>query len=116
MIIADENIDHSIIAALRAMGIRIYSVYESKRGISDEEVIELSRNPPRIILTEDKDFGTWVFSHQVKDISVVLLRYDFKDTEKMTGILIRLSSKQWKRFIGRFTTITIDNIRSRRLD
>ena len=47
MIIADETIDHSIIATLRSAGIEIYSIYESNRGIRDEDIIESSRNPPR---------------------------------------------------------------------
>lgn len=60
MILADENIDHSLI---RESGIDVYSVYEEQRGITDKDIIEFSRNPPRIILTEDKDFGEWVFAH-----------------------------------------------------
>ena len=57
MILADENISQEIIFALWNFGIEVYSIYQSNRGISDEEIIQLSRNPPRIILTEDKDFG-----------------------------------------------------------
>lgn len=68
MIVADENIDHSLIEAIRLAGIEVVSVYEEARGISDFSVIEIARNPPRIILTEDKDFGEWIFAHQVKDI------------------------------------------------
>ncbi|MEZ0485533.1 DUF5615 family PIN-like protein [Fibrella aquatica] len=57
MIIADENIDHSIIEAIRSKGIDIESIYETNRGIRDEQIIERARTPPRLILTEDKDFG-----------------------------------------------------------
>lgn len=57
MIIADENIDHSLIVAIRAIGIEVFSIYESNRGIHDEAIINVSRTPPRIILAEDKDFG-----------------------------------------------------------
>lgn len=35
MIIADENIDYSLIQSIRELGIDVYSVYESKRGIRD---------------------------------------------------------------------------------
>ena len=62
MILADENIDHGLIKAIRNAGFEVYSVYESSRGLSDEAIIDFSRNPPRIILTEDKDFGEWVFA------------------------------------------------------
>lgn len=57
MILADENIDHQLIEAIRNSKIEVHSVYELHRGVQDESIIELSRNPPRIILTEDKDFG-----------------------------------------------------------
>lgn len=57
MIIADENIEHSLIAAIRAIGLEVVSIYESGRGIRDEDIINALRTPPRIILTEDKDFG-----------------------------------------------------------
>lgn len=115
MIIADENIDHSIIAALRSSGIEVYSIYESNRGIRDEEIIESSRTPPQLILTEDKDFGEWVFAHSVKNISVIFLRYHFKDTQEITAILIRLFAERFEEFIGCFTTVTIQKIRIRRL-
>lgn len=77
MIIADENIDHSLIAAIRAIGLEVVSVHESDRGIRDEDIISASRTPPRIILTEDKDFGEWVFAHGIRDISVIFLQYPF---------------------------------------
>lgn len=77
MILADENIDHGLIDRIRKAGFEVYSIYELMRGASDESIIELSRNPPRIILTEDKDFGEWVYAHHIQNISVLFLRYHF---------------------------------------
>jgi len=110
MIIADENIDHSLIASIRELDIEVYSVYESNRRIRDESVIESSRNPPRIILTEDKDFGEWVFAHNVKGISVVFLRYHFKETEAMRAILIKLLSERLAELVSCFTTVTVQKL------
>ena len=62
MILADENIDAHIIDYLRSKGIEVFSVRENYPGITDEQVIALSKDPPRIILTEDKDFGEWVYA------------------------------------------------------
>jgi predicted nuclease of predicted toxin-antitoxin system len=78
MILADENIDHSLIEAIREIGIEVLSIYEMNRGIKDEFIIELSRNPPRIILTEDKDFGEWVFA-----MSAILVYCFFDMTSKI---------------------------------
>ncbi|MDQ2769802.1 MAG: DUF5615 family PIN-like protein [Bacteroidota bacterium] len=115
MILADENIDHSIIAALRAAGYAIESVYESHRSLSDEAIIQLSRNPPRIILTEDKDFGEWVFAHDIRDISVILLRYSFRDTAALLATLLELLRTRLPDLYGAFTTVGVKKIRTRPL-
>jgi predicted nuclease of predicted toxin-antitoxin system len=116
MIMADENIDHCLIDAIRELEIEVYSINELNGGIRDEQVIDLSRNPPRIILTEDKDFGEWVFAHHVRGISVVFLRYHFKDTAVMKEILIRLLSERLDKLVGCFTTVTTQKMRTRRID
>jgi predicted nuclease of predicted toxin-antitoxin system len=120
MILADENrnagpIDHSLIEAVRAIGIEVYSIYEQQRGIADETIIEFSRNPPRLILTEDKDFGEWVFAHNIRDISVLLLRYHFDDTAQMIRQLLFVLSERLPDLFGNFTVLTVDKIRMRPL-
>lgn len=115
MILADENIDHSLIEALRNAGLDVLSVYESNRGIRDEAVIQASRQPPRLILTEDKDFGEWVFAHGVQGISVVFLRYSFSETAQIKETLCKLFSERMADLIGCYTVVTTQKIRIRRL-
>lgn len=43
MIIADENIPRFIISALRNNKWNVLSIKESHKGISDEEIIQLSK-------------------------------------------------------------------------
>ena len=64
MILADENIDADIVSILQSNSIDVLHIKENNIGIPDEEVISLSKKLGRIILTEDKDFGEWVFSHK----------------------------------------------------
>lgn len=113
MILTDENLDGIIVEALQKRSIEVYSIFELNRGLSDEEIIELSRNPPRIILTEDKDFGEWVFAHNVRDISVILLRYDYINLEAIASIVVNLIEDQGESLFGKFVTITLDKIRIR---
>lgn len=115
MIIADENLDQRFIKAIKEAGIEVYSVFEQDRGIRDEAVIEISQHPKRIILTEDKDFGEWVFAHRHTNVSVILLRYDFKDAEEMVTILMRLLLTKGKDLFGKFTTVTLNKIRIREI-
>lgn len=113
MILADENIDYRLIENIRLAGFDVFSVFEMIRGTSDKSIIELSRNPRRIILTEDKDFGEWVFAHNIQGISVIFLRYKFTDTEIITKILLKLLTERAEDLFGHFTTVTVNKIRTR---
>ncbi|MFB0907667.1 MAG: hypothetical protein QMB03_05195 [Spirosomataceae bacterium] len=75
----------------------------------------MARNPPRIILTEDKDFGEWVFAHKAEEISVLFLRYRFVETEEIIRILLKLLESRMEDFIGYFTTVTTKKIRRRKI-
>lgn len=115
MILADENLPPRLVASLRSSGIEVYSVREHQRGISDEQIIVLSKDPPRIILTEDKDFGEWVFAHNEKSISVILLRYARPDLDEMITIVIDLLNSKGTSLYGKYTTVTLNKIRIREL-
>jgi predicted nuclease of predicted toxin-antitoxin system len=115
MILADENIFQDIIKALREAGFEVYSIYENQRGTKDVDIVQLSKNPPRIILTEDKDFGDLVFAHQHKDISVILLRYTFSETDTITTILMDLLRNKTHDLWGKFTTVTTKKVRIRNI-
>lgn len=115
MILADENIDQQLIDWLRNSGLEVLSVREKSPGIRDEEVIALSKNPPRIILTEDKDFGEWVYAHQEQTISVIFLRHHFSEATEIRQILLDLLQEKGKELFGKFTTLTTKKIRIRSL-
>jgi predicted nuclease of predicted toxin-antitoxin system len=115
MIIADENIDNRIIKAIRAIPIHTISVFESYRGINDEDVLFLSKELEKIILTEDKDFGEWIFAHKVKGVSVIFLRYHYSETDEIIKILVKLLKDNKDRLYNKFTTITINKIRAREI-
>ncbi len=115
MILADENIDYPLIEAILGVGIEVYSIFELNRGMMDEAIIEFSRVPPRIILTEDKDFGEWVYAHNLKEISVLFLRYDFKDTELMKQALLKILADRIDELHGHFTTLSIHKVRIRKI-
>lgn len=56
MIIADENIDSKIIKAIRAIPVNTVSVSEKYQGISDEDVIFLSKELEKIIINGRQRF------------------------------------------------------------
>lgn len=113
MIIADENIPVPVIEKLRLEGIETFSVFDNLRGISDKEIIEFAQNPPKIILTEDKDFGDLVFAYNQKKVSVILLRYHYLELQKIESILIKFLQNHIVEEHS-FIVITSKNIRIRK--
>lgn len=112
VIIADENIDHQLINMLKGQH-SVISIYHEKRGLSDIEIITLAQQQSAIILTEDKDFGEYVFAHKITNISVVLMRYSFKDRKEMFNIVMNLFSSNTEKLLHKFITIKLNTIRIR---
>lgn len=66
-------------------------------------------------MTDDKDFGEWVFAHNVKEIGVILLRYHLKDTIQIISLLKNLLNKKGRILLNKFTTVSVNKIRIRDL-
>ena len=60
-----------------------------------------------------RDYSRWVFAHNVKEISVVLLRYHFSETESMKSVLVKLLTVRLDALLGHFTTVSVQKVRSR---
>ncbi len=116
MIIIDENVDQILVDKLLASkNYKIISIKESKRGISDREVIELAKSKKGLIITEDKDFGELVFSHNIKDCSVIFLRYDKIDYGQIEKNILKVLDNYYNNPCHYFITITKNKIRVRKI-
>lgn len=114
MILADENIHGFIVKTLREAEFDVISIAETDSGIKDEKVIRTALEFGHILLTEDKDFGEWVFAHHVKGLSVIFLRYASSEFKEMALILTQLlKTTQLERPF--FATLTTKKIRVRKL-
>jgi predicted nuclease of predicted toxin-antitoxin system len=74
-LLADESCDFSAVRALRAAGFDVLAVVEHCPGATDDEVIALSVQEGRVLLTEDKDFGQLVFAANRESAGVILIRF-----------------------------------------
>ena len=112
MIIAVENIFRGLIAALRLKGFEVLSFFESFRGMADTDIAIFSLNPRRIILTEDKDFGTLVFENKANVTGIIFLRFLNKERPQLIEkVLSFLENEDLKTLTGKFITITPHKIR-----
>lgn len=79
MILADEGLNGNLVRALREDGYEIVWVMESHIGMDDKDIIALARQNNQVLITEDKDFGEWIFAHQLSGLTIIFLRYDKED-------------------------------------
>jgi len=114
-ILADENVDFRIIQELRKNNIKVFSVFEEARGLSDTGVLELAKSKDSLILTEDKDFGEWIFSHHISSNGVIFLRYQFSELEEIIKSLMKLLEKPEISVYNKFVVLTKNKIRIRDL-
>ena len=75
-LVVDENINGNVLELLRDDGHDVLSIYETARGIADEEILELAVRESRILVTLDKtDFGALIFQgHSPHPPAVILFR------------------------------------------
>lgn len=66
-----------------------------------------------ILLTEDSDFGTWVFAHRIESVGIVFLRYQHGDHMRVAKVLIDVLQRRVGSLRGQFVTLTPEKIRFR---
>jgi len=115
MIIIDENVDKVLIDRLNKENYEIISICELHTGISDREVIEIAKSKKGFVLTEDKDFGELVFSHNIKDCSIIFLRYNKPDYEQLEKNIIKILQDYYEKPGHFFITITKNKIKIRKI-
>lgn len=114
-IIADENVHFRIVKELRNNGFHVISVLEDYQGFSDKDILQLALHEQAILLTEDKDFGEWVFAHKEKNTGVIFLRYKFNEVKDISKSLLGLLLKYGDGLYNKFAAITAHKIRIRDL-
>ncbi len=112
-ILADENISAGIINCLKAENFHVTSVKEDYRGIRDIDIIKLAADRNLLILTEDSDFGEWVFSHKIKATGILYLRYEQHQKDEIIIALTTVLKKYSISLYQKFTVITPNKIRIR---
>ncbi len=114
-LVADENVDFRIVKALRSKGFQIVSILQNYRGLPDKQVLEVAKQHDAVLLTEDKDFGEWVFAHGERTCGIVFLRYRANELESIIRSLVKILTDYDISLQGKFVTLTVRKIRVRKI-
>jgi len=114
-ILADESVDYRIVKSLREENFEVISILEECPSVPDKKVLELAKENNSILLTEDKDFGEWVFSYHERDVGIILLRYRPDDIKRIFNSLILILNKYGDTLSNKFAVLKINKIRIREI-
>ncbi len=109
--LADERGDFSVVRALRADGYDVLAVSEYTQRSDDRELIAQSFRENRIMLTEDKDFGSLVFVSQVATAGVILIRFPGNRRETLVQTVRRFVQDKADEISGAFVVIQPGHVR-----
>ena len=113
--VADENIERPIILFLRSEGYDVFSVAESCVGITDEEILRMSNQEDRILLTNDKDFGELIFHQKRVTSGILLIRSSIDKSETKLKLVRQILTKIGDKLEGNFVVIYEGGYRLRHL-
>jgi len=114
-IIADECVHGEIVALLREKEFQVDYISEISPGLSDFEIVKLVSKKSAILITEDSDFGEWVFVHDYKNIGVIFLRYKANELEEIKQAILKVIIKYQKNLYKKFIVITGTKLRIREI-
>jgi len=113
--LADESCDFAVVRELRSGGHDVVSVSESFPGAPDLDVLKAAVEEQRTLLTEDKDFGDWVFSHGEQVAGVVLLRFPSSARTLLGKNMASLVGEHGSELTGSFTVLEPGRARIRKI-
>ena len=115
MILADEGLNGNLVRTLRADGYGVIWVKELNAGMADKDIIALAQQNNQIVITEDKDFGEWVFAHRLNGLTIIFLRYNKADYEVILSLLRTTLKSIEANGSNEFITINRNKVRRRKV-
>ena len=111
--LADESCDFAAVRALRVAGFEAVAVAQTMRSAPDIEVLETAAREERILLTEDKDFGEWVFGHGRQAYGIILIRYPATLRDQMVQAVVELVTEHGKDLGNAYAVVEPGRVRIR---
>lgn len=112
--LVDESVEYRVVEFLRSAGHDVASIAEDAPSTQDAQVLSRARRAKRILLTNDKDFGTLVFFDRHPHVGVILMRLPKEDASSKINKLRLVLSRYGDILSESFIVITQENVRVRR--
>lgn len=112
--VADENVDASIVNALRNSGHDVWYIAEQDSGILDDGVLRKAAAEHALLPTSDKDFGDLVFRQGKATAGVLLLRLSGVPGHEKTRIVAQVVHEYENELQNAFSVLSRAALRIRK--
>ncbi|MDO9302797.1 MAG: DUF5615 family PIN-like protein [Anaerolineales bacterium] len=109
--LVDECTGPTVAEWLKAQGHEVFSVYDSARGMDDNEIIQKAFQENWILITNDKDFGDQIYREHKSHHGVILLRLDNERAKNKIDVLKQLLNSYADRLPDQFVVATEEKVR-----
>ncbi len=107
----DECTGPAVAEWLQAQGHEVFSVYDSARGMDDNDIVQKAFEENWILITNDKDFGDQIYREHKSHHGVILLRLDNERAKNKIDVLKQLLNSYADRLPNQFVVATEENVR-----
>ena len=111
-LLVDECCDPRLVAALRQAGHDVRYVLEIDRGASDEQLVALSIEQDRILITEDR-FRRAAIRHAKRLPGLILIRIAPENRRRKPARVLALLAKRGDRLPGNYAVVDETGVRLR---
>jgi predicted nuclease of predicted toxin-antitoxin system len=112
-LLVDECCDPRLVAALRQAGHDVRYLLETDPGASDDQLVALSIEEDRILITEDKDFGELAIRHGKALPGLILIRIAPENRRQKTSRVLNLLANHGDRLPGNHVVVDESSLRFR---
>lgn len=109
--LVDECTGPAVADWLRLQGHNVFSIYDEARGLGNDAVLQRANDEDRILITNDKDFGEYVFRERRPHKGVIVLRLDDERARSKIDALRRLLEAYSHDLPGRFVVVREARVR-----
>ena len=113
--IVDESVDFPVVRHLRIMGFDVVSIGEDFPSLEDTKILKKAYEDNRILLVNDKDFGTLIFKMSMKSRGVILFRLQNQSSHAKIKAIELIISKYGHKLLGNFIVVSEGKVRIRKL-
>lgn len=113
--IVDESVDFPVVEYLRKKGYDVISIAKDFPSLEDIEILKRAFEENRILIANDKDFGTLVFKMNLKSCGILLFRLHDQSSKGKIRTVELVIKNYSKKLIGNFIVVSEGKVRIRRI-